>query len=510
MVLAVYVGVTSFAFVSYDDPQYVTENAHVQQGLTIDTIAWAGSTFHAANWHPLTWISHACDWALFGDNAGMHHLVNVLLHALSAVLLFLLLSHMTQKPWAAAVVAALFAVHPLHVGTVAWVSERKDVLSTCLFLCTILAYRHYANRPTTWRMATVTVVFCLGLMAKPMLVTLPFVLLLLDAWPLRRRSTLLRRVFEKTPLFLASAASCVITVLAQRSGNTVQTLARLPLDERLANSLRSAVGYLRNMICPTDLSFYYPAHDAASSGATIAATLLLTIVTVLAVRLQRNQPWLFTGWFWYLGTLVPVIGIVQVGAQSMADRYTYIPLMGIYLAVAFAVADLVARRQALRPVAAALAVAVLVALGVRAHNQVATWKDSETLYRHALAVDPRNHVAHSLLGVVLDQRGQDDLALDHFRAAIECDPTDAIARFNLGHLLLELDRLSEARQHLEAATRMNPADANAWNSLGATIEKSGDLQSALWHYRRAVEVDSAHAAARANVQGVRALLAESP
>ncbi|MES1180725.1 MAG: hypothetical protein ABUL66_02560, partial [Verrucomicrobiota bacterium] len=412
--LLVYLPVTRNGFVNFDDGDYVTGNRLVKDGLTWAGIRWAFTTFHASNWHPLTWLSHMLDCQLFGLSPGAHHCVNVLWHAANTVLLFVLLLRLTSSLWPSAFVAALFAWHPLHVESVAWVAERKDVLSTCFALLTLLAYTRYAQSTTSDRRQVAggfsssffilhssfylaLVCFALGLMAKPMLVTLPFVMLLLDYWPLKRFSVSAFRFYrfplllEKLPFFLLAAVSCVITYRAQDAGASVASLERVPLHLRLENSLVSYPAYLLKTIWPANLAVIYPLpKEIPGIAAATAAAVLIFFSTVVA-RARQRSPYLLVGWLWFLGTLVPVIGLVQVGSQSMADRYTYFPLIGVFIAAAFGVHALAVRFQFPKLAAAAAGLTLTACVGL-AENQLRHWRDSESLFAHAVAVTKNNDV----------------------------------------------------------------------------------------------------------------------
>src|SRR5688572_17648286 len=410
-------------FVEIDDPDYVTDNARVQQGLTPSGLLWAWTTVHAANWHPLTWMSHMLDWELHGPDPMGHHLSSLLLHIASAVVLFLALERATRSPARSAVVAALFAVHPLHVESVAWVAERKDVLSTFFWMLATWAYVRFVEAPGTARYLLVIAAFAVGLTAKPMLVTLPFTLLLLDLWPLSRWKLrdangsggplpwpLLR---EKVPLFALSIASCAATILAQRSGRAVATLDTFSPASRLGNAALSYATYLWKTLWPSGLSFYYPHSSGLGPWRIGLSALVLAAVTAAVFRARSRRPYLLVGWLWFVGTLVPVIGLVQVGSQAMANRYTYVPLVGLFLVAAWGVPDLVESLQQRRgtraegPRGLALpAVVLLLALAVASRAETRHWRDSASLFERALQVSPDNHMAHFGLGLVLSREGK--------------------------------------------------------------------------------------------------------
>ena len=490
-------------FVNYDDPRYVYQNTRITSGLNIAGIAWAFTHIHSENWHPLTTITHMLDSSLYGLKAGGHHFTNVLLHTVAVVLLFLLLQQMTGALWKSAFVAAVFAIHPLHVESVAWVAERKDVLSGVFFMLTLLAYVHYARAPSTWRYLIVAFVFALGLMSKPMLVTLPFVLLLLDYWPLRRirdqRSRvgrqLLSLLVEKIPLIALSAVSSVITFLAQRGalGGTEQ----LPMLARINNALVSYVVYVRQMFWPANLAVFYPHPENRLPPWEISLALAVLIgITIAAVILRKKAPYFIMGWFWYLGMLVPVIGLVQVGWQGHADRYTYLPQIGLYIAGTWAVADLTALWPRRRILLGAAALLLIGALSWSSSVQTSYWRDSETLFTHALAVTRNNDVAENNLGIVFLQRGQLDEAISRLQAAIDLRPENGPAHNNLAKALLQKGRLAEAMVHYRKFFEIEPENVEARNILGTALIQQGRIREAIeqWHDALAIEPENGNAA----------------
>ena len=490
-------------FVNYDDPRYVYQNTRITSGLNIAGIAWAFTHIHSENWHPLTTITHMLDSSLYGLKAGGHHFTNVLLHTVAVVLLFLLLQQMTGALWKSAFVAAVFAIHPLHVESVAWVAERKDVLSGVFFMLTLLAYVHYARAPSTWRYLIVAFVFALGLMSKPMLVTLPFVLLLLDYWPLRRirdqRSRvgrqLLSLLVEKIPLIALSAVSSVITFLAQRGalGGTEQ----LPMLARINNALVSYVVYVRQMFWPANLAVFYPHPENRLPPWEISLALAVLIgITIAAVILRKKAPYFIMGWFWYLGMLVPVIGLVQVGWQGHADRYTYLPQIGLYIAGSWAVADLTALWPRRRILLGAAALLLIGALSWSSSVQTSYWRDSETLFTHALAVTRNNDVAENNLGIVFLQRGQLDEAISRLQAAIDLRPENGPAHNNLAKALLQKGRLAEAMVHYRKFFEIEPENVEARNILGTALIQQGRIREAIeqWQDALAIEPENGNAA----------------
>jgi tetratricopeptide (TPR) repeat protein len=518
--LATFWPVVRCDFINFDDPIYVVENPAVQAGLTWKAVAWAFTTDRAGNWHPLAWLSHMLDVQLFGLNPGGHHLTSLLLHAANTLLLFFLLKQITGALWRSAFVAALFALHPLHVESVAWVSERKDVLSTFFFLLTLLAYARYAERaaakvrslrskvqgsghgsngrsPRLWYLAALFF-FALGLMSKPMLVTLPFLLLLLDYWPLQRLELKtqglnfkmwLPLLIEKLPFFALSAASCIVTFVAQKNGGAVAGLTHLSLSTRGLNALASYALYLSKTIWPADLAIFYPYSLSRLPELAAESLVVLAGISILAFINLRKRPWLAVGWLWYLGTLVPVIGIVQAGVQSMADRYTYIPLIGIFIGITWAVADLTAAWPRRKLVLAAAALIVMGVCGWLASFQVRQWKNSETLFRRALAVTTDNMIAHNSMGIVLAAQGKKDEAAIHFAEAVRIQPDYWQALGNLGLSLVRQGKLEEGMSYCRAALAINPRFANAHFDLGLALTTKGRLQEAVSEYEAACQLD---------------------
>ena len=519
--LLVYLPATRDGFVNYDDQDYVTENSTVQKGLTWTGSKWAFTTGHASNWHPLTWLSHMTDCELFGLNPGAHHFVNVLFHTANAVLLLLLLFRLTGALWPSAFVAALFAWHPLHVESVAWVSERKDVLSTFFALLTLLAYTRYAQKKSrvesresganttvpaldsrlwTFDYTLALFFFALGLMSKPMLVTLPFVMLLLDYWPLKRVtsdrwqvSKVMRLVLEKWPFFLLAAASCVVTFLvqSQRSGDAVASLELVPLHYRFCNALASYGLYLLKMVWPVRLAVFYPLpeHLTWLLMAATASAVVLVIISSLVWRSGRAHAYLPVGWLWFLGTLVPVIGLVQVGGAALADRYTYFPLIGVFIAITFGFCDLAGRLQFPQKAIATAAILILATCLMLAENQLRCWRDSETLFAHALAVTKNNHVAHVNLGVALEQKGELNEALAEYRAAEELAPELYHIHNNLGNLLDNLGHPREALLEYRWAVLLNPNLPSLHNGAGMVLAELGRFDEALTQFKEAARLD---------------------
>ncbi len=487
---AVFYPVLQHPFVSYDDANYVPDNPRVREGLTADGIAWAFTTRHAGYWHPVTWLSHMLDCQVFGLNAGGHHAVSLLLHAANALLLFALLSRMTGAIWRSAFVAALFAIHPLHVESVAWIAERKDVLSTFFWLLTVWAYVDFAERrlPRTYVLALG--VYALGLMAKPMIITLPVILLLLDYWPLERMGPTSRvqspksttptplLILEKVPFFLLAGASALVTLLTTNVGGGVATAEMFPLGARIANAAAAYSAYLWKMLWPTGLAVFYP-FDAHLPLARVAlAGLVLLVITVLVVALCRRHRYLLTGWLWYLVMLLPVIGLVQAGSQAMADRYTYLSLVGVFIMLAWGATDLARPLgRAAAPGLAVLAGAALLACAVVARAQVGVWQDSVTLFEHANRVTRGNFVALTNLGYLQSGKGDHEAAVRYYQESLEIHPTFAVTHNNLGSALMQMDRLDEAVGAFRRALELDSSYAEAHNNLGIALarqEKCGE------------------------------------
>jgi tetratricopeptide (TPR) repeat protein len=490
---AVFARVGTHPFAGFDDNVYVWDNLTVRDGLTPRGLAWAFSTMHAANWHPLTWLSHMLDAQLFGLRPGLHHLTSLALHAANATLLFLALRAMTGALWPPAVVAALFAVHPLHVESVAWIAERKDVLSTLFWMLALLAWVRYARRPSAGRYLAAAALFALGLLAKPMLVTLPLALLLLDAWPLGRMGPGVPRprraaalLLEKAPLLALSAASSAVTVVAQRSGNAVISTWLVPVSSRVANALASWLRYAQKMFWPSGLGLFYPlAWKNPPAWKIAGAALALGALTAAVLRLWSRRPWLAVGWLWYLGTLVPVIGLVQVGMQGMADRYTYVPLVGLFVAIAWTGADLAARPR-LAPAVAACAAAAVAACAVTAWFQVERWRDDQSLFGGTIAATGQNWLAELNLGVNLYHQKRYDEAIAHYEAARGLMPMYADVYYNLALAYTAQNRLDKALEAYQTAATIKPGDADTQNNLGTVLMQLGRFEEALARFQAAV------------------------
>ncbi len=471
--VAAFYQVYSFEFVNYDDPLYVYENPNIQAGITFKTIKWAFTCGYAGNWHPLTWLSHMLDRQLFGPDPAGHHLTNLVFHIANTLLLFIVLKQMTRAPWRSAFVAALFAIHPLHVESVAWVAERKDVLSAFFWMLTMLAYVRYAERPCMKRYLLILLFFALGLMAKPMLVTLPFVLLLLDYWPLGRipneqeiGKTGRHLILEKLPFFALSAVSSVVTFFVQRSGGSVRTWQFLPLDYRIFNALVSYTGYIEKMFYPSRLAVLYP-HPGAGLPVwqALISFLVLAGVTAVIIYTARRRRYLAVGWLWYLGTLVPVIGLVQVGLQATADRYTYLPSIGIFIMVTWGAAELFSSLHLRKILPATLAGIILAALLVCTRMQVRYWRDSITLCGHALEVTKDNYVMHNNYGNALRDKGRFNEAVTHFERSTKINPRYVKAYVNLGMVYFREEKITQAAACWNEALRLEPDNIGVLNNL---------------------------------------------
>ena len=494
--VAVYLPVRHADFVALDDSVYVCDNFQVCQGLSWEGVRWALTTFEAANWQPLTWLSLMLDVSLYGLNPGAFHTTNLFLHLANSVLLLVLFQRTTGRLWPAAAVAALFALHPLHVESVAWISERKDVLSTFFGLLAMLAYHRYTLAPALGRYLVVTIFFLFALAAKPMLVTLPMVLLLIDYWPLGRLGAApsvgksVRLVVEKVPLLALTAASCIVTYQAQLASGAVKNFERFPLDLRLANALVSYLSYLGKIFWPSGLSAFYPLPVRIAAGKATAAGLVLVVISLAALQGSRRHPYAAVGWLWFLGTLVPVIGLVQVGGQAMADRYTYFSAIGIFVLIAYG-AEARCRRPKARTFLAALSLLALVGLSLVTARQVHFWQGSLSLYQRMIdTTQGRSATAYNVLGTALDRQGRYAEAEQAFGKALALRPDFLVAHFNLANLMAAQDRVAEAQRHYEQALAIDPNDALTHNNMARMLLKNGQINPALSHFRRAVALSS--------------------
>ena len=493
--LLVYLPVGTHQFVNYDDDEYITANPIVKSGITLAGIQWALTTWHASNWHPLTWVSHMVDCWLFGLNPAAHHFVSALFHAANAALLFILLLRLTGAMWPCAFIAALFAWHPLHVESVAWVAERKDVLSTFFALLALLSYAKYVRENDRRSYGCALIYFGLGLMAKPMLVTLPFVLLLLDYWPLGRFGEVKKLLREKLPFFLLTAASCVITFIVQRN-EAVATLEKVPLILRLENLPVAYASYLAKMLWPSPLAVFYPLPAKISVVSLSVSVIVLLSISVAVWQTRKRSPYLIVGWLWFLGMLVPVIGLVQVGEQALADRYTYFSATGIFLGLTFGVVDLAKRFQLPKMILPAAAIAVLGACLALTNRQLGFWENSELLFRHALAVTADNDTARLNLGSALEAKGDLEGALVQYRATIRLNQKSYQAYSNLGKILLAQGKPGEALDYCLQSVQANPGRATLRNNLGIVLAELGRYDDALGEFANAAKLDSTYAPPR--------------
>ena len=485
-VLAVYLQVSHFDFVTLDDPVYVTENPHVQAGLCWSGMVWAFTTGYGGQWHPLTWLSHMLDCQFFGLDPGWPHIVNVLIHALTSLLWFSVLKGLTGARWRSAMAAFLFALHPLHVESVAWVCERKDVLSALFWVLTIWAYARYARQPERGRYLLALALFCLGLMAKPMLVTLPIVLLLLDRWPLSRGV----RVVEKIPFFALAIAACVVTFVVHLRGEALPSFEVVPPAIRIENALVSYGAYILDLFWPAKLAVFYPYSSGSIVMPAIAAGIALVAITIFAIREFRPRPYLAVGWLWYLVALVPVIGLVQAGAQARADRFTYIPMAGLTIALIWGAAEILGRWPRARLVLASALCAACIAL---TWIQVGYWRDSVTLYRHAIEATTGNYVARFNLASVLDTRGETAEAIAQLRETVRLRPYFATAHAELGQLLAKAGLPQEALPELRTAVTQRPGSADAHFRLGSVLGAMGQNSDAAIEFAQGLRLQPENA-----------------
>jgi Tfp pilus assembly protein PilF len=519
LTLLVYVDVLKFDFVSYDDGLYVTENKRIKAGLSWDNIAWAFTTFYDANWFPLTLISHMADVGLYGVRAGPHHMNNVLIHTANTILLFLLFRRTLDSVWMGGFIAVVFALHPQHVESVAWVSERKDVLSTFFWLVAMLSYVWYARRPKVVGYLLTTALFILGLMTKPMPVTFPFMLLLLDFWPLGRisgvspappqdiyaRRPLSALILEKVPFFIISAVSSVVTMIAQKSGDAVVSLQNLPFGFRLGNAAISYVKYIFNTIFPYKLSILYLLPPEIPPVNAVMAALVLVLIGLYAIWNAQRFPYLFTGWFWFFGTLVPVIGLVQVGGQAMADRYSYMPSVGLSIIAAAGVPALLGKVRHYRGIIAVVAALLIVFYTVSTKRQLPHWSNSITLYKRAIDATAGNKVAYYNLGLVYAEMGRYDDAIESYENSLWINPTDCKTLHNLGLALMNKGNLDEATLRFKRAIEFDPGYVKSYVAYGNVLIKQNRLSEAMGQYKKAYEVKPAEPGALNGMGVVMAL-----
>ena len=502
----VFGAVVQFDFLRYDEEQYVTKNLRVQAGITIDGIKWAFTTTEAGFWQPLVWLSHMLDCEIYGLNPAGHHLTSLLLHALNSVLLFLIVKSMTGSLSRSAFLACLFAVHPLHVESVAWIADRKDLLCALFWFLTMGAYGIYVRRPDRGHYLMVLATFALGLMSKPMIVTLPLIMLGLDFWPLRRvkdgnedpvaggrdqggsgggmsgKSTWPALLAEKLPFLALTLPVIFLTFLAERQAGALPAHEHFPLFMRLANVPINYVQYLIKAFYPFPLSVFYPLPGWRPLWQPILAGIALVLITVMVMRMSGKRPWLLTGWLWYLVALVPVSGLVQIGSHVMADRYTYIPLIGIFLIVSWGAGE-VMERYGRRRLGAVLGGVLLMVLSFLSYRHVQTWRNTETVFRQALSATERNYPAHNNLGTLLLEKGRVEESVVHFREALRINPRFLTARVNLGNAMITMGRMAEGMDHYRAVLKEDPRNVNALRNLADALMKRGDSSAALPLYR---------------------------
>lgn len=498
-------------FINFDDNDYVVRNPHVNSGLNLEGVKWAFTTFHANNWHPITWLSHMADCEIYGLNAGGHHFTNLILHIINTLLLFLVFKWITGAVWESAFIAALFAIHPLHIESVAWIAERKDVLSAFFWILTIWAYAYYAENRNLSRYLLALICFILGLMSKPMLVTLPFVLLLLDFWPLKRfqflhtdedinslrqissdrgfiKDTFINLVLEKIPFFAFAFISSFVTFLAQKYGGVVKSLELFPLKIRIANALVTYIIYIKKTFFPTNLAILYPYSEILPVWQVLGAGFLLISVLSLAIWKLKRYPYFTVGWLWYLGTLIPVIGLVQVGLQSMADRYTYITLIGLFIIIAWGVPDIMSRLRYRKIILAVLSVLIFSILMISTRFQTKHWYNSITLLEHTIHITDRNYLAYNGLGVALIEQGKVKEGINNLYRAVHIKHDYAEAHKNLGIALVKQKKLDEAIIHYKEALRISPKSAIIHNSLGIALLQQGKSEESITHFLEALEI----------------------
>jgi protein O-mannosyl-transferase len=500
LTLTSYLQVLSQPFFDYDDQVYVTSNSHVAGGLTGENIVWAFTSVDAANWHPVTWLSHLADVQCFGMNPHGHHLTSLVIHTLSALLLFLLLSRLTGSLGSSFFVAGLFALHPMHVESVAWIAERKDVLSAFFWFLTLLCYSEYARNPKRSLYLLTLFCFVLGLMSKPMLVTLPLVMLLIDCWPLGRyrqqaaldqlnlTGRVLALVKEKVPFFFFSLLSCLITLSAQYKGGAINSLKTVPFGLRVENALVAYLKYLGKTLWPHDLAFFYPLSLTIPLWQVVGSLFSLLLLSAAAIWCRRRYPFFAVGWFWFLITLVPVIGFVQVGLQSMADRYSYLPAVGLYVILAWGAPALAERWQLRGPILVLPGAVLLLTAAVVTWHQLGYWQDSVTVYRHALRVTKGNYLVNYNLGLLLANSGKPDEAITQYREALRIRPDDTPSHNNLGLTLAGKGDLDAAIGEFREALRLDPNYAEAHSNLGVALANKGDLDAAIHELRETVRI----------------------
>jgi tetratricopeptide (TPR) repeat protein len=507
LVLASYWNVQYYEFVNYDDSVYVTDNYRTKSGLSWDNVISAFADVPTEGfWHPLTMLSHMLDWQLYRGNSGGHHWTSVILHILNTILLFLFFKTITGAVWRSAFVAALFAIHPINVESVAWIAERKNVLSTFFWMVTMLFYAWYVTQPGWKRYLPVFISFALGLMSKPMLVTLPFVLLLLDYWPLNRTSinpegenyiepSILNikkqkisfLIVEKVPLFVLSAISSCLALYAESAINALGSLNDLSLTKRASNGIFSYAVYLKKLFWPVDLAVFYPYVDIAIWQVLVSATFLV-VITIFAIKYFRRYPYLVVGWFWYLGTLVPVIGLIQIGSHAMADRYAYVPFIGLFTIISWGVSQNLFKTKYAKVITALACISIIIMLSVTTHNQIKVWNNTATLFKSALKSNPNNYLAYNMLGLDTADRDDNELALSYYNVALKINPHFDQAYNNAGLVLVKMGRRYEALKYFEKAIQINKFSAEAYYNLGLFLMQENNFDRAVSYFSKAIEI----------------------
>lgn len=511
--VAVYYPVMNYDFVSYDDYDYIVLNQNVKTGLSLKNIAWAFKTMDKSSWQPITWISFMVDRELFGMNPGAFHVVNVFFHLLNSLLLFLFFRKVTGKAWESGAISLLFALHPLHVESVAWIAERKDVLSAFFFITAMMAYHHYVTDRRLKYYLAALFLFLFGLMAKPMIVTLPFVMLLLDFWPLNRfhfegkreggvsawMRAFGRLVFEKLPFFLLSMGFAAVTYIAQKQSGAVESLDNLPLMDRLTNAVHSYALYIGKTFWPVKLAVIYPLGESRSFYITLASVILIGCVSLLILKQFQKRPYAFVGWFWFLGTLVPVIGFVQVGSQTMADRYFYIPSIGFFVAILFFISEMIQGKSRARRYFLSFGGVLLFLLSIVSARQVRVWENTETLFSHTLSVTENNYLAHSYLGAFLSDNGKNDDAFKHVTEVERINPRHAGAWYNVGFFYEKQGRIDQAVSAYEKAVTYKKSYKEPWINLGNIYFSGRAWEKAVFCYQTAIEISPDFDKARCNL-----------
>ena len=518
----IYAQTFRFDFV-YDDAQYITLNPHVLKGFTFEGLRWAFTSGYAYNWHPLTWISHMADCEFFGAMPGYHHMVNTFIHMINSALLYLVMKRLFKDVYASFTVAALFALHPLNVESVAWIAERKNLLCLFFFLLTLYQYALYADRPSPARSAWVLSFFAAGLLAKPMIVTLPFLLLLLDIWPLNRagyfqetregqfkeRVSIQSLMIEKIPFFILSLLSSVVTLLVQKSGGAVRPFDDLPMGVRIMNAGIAYATYIIKLFIPIDLCVLYPLKSGFSGIEISGAFSFLAVCFVGAFLLVKKKPYVTLGWLWYVGTLVPMIGIIQVGNQSMADRYAYLPHIGLFIIIGLVVSSLCEGRRYAAHLRAAFVLILALPLMILSHRQTAVWKDNISLYEHAIAVTENNSAIHNNLGQALYVKGDVENAMKHWKRALSIHP-DATTYFNIGNALDDMKRYEEALRYYQKALELNPSYVEVHNNLGITYINLNQLDKSIYHLKKALSLEPGSIQAASNLKKIEDYLKKNP